>query len=201
MTEEEYLSLVEYGKFDEIASRIYQTPDSELSQEEKQELLYDLEVVKQEYGYDQAAEEAFRANKYSNLTTTRTKYTQSGNEIVITDNNDNQIGVAIDGNEKLLLDLYATKVYDSLKKPDLDEKMQLLKLSRDYKFLFDGVRYTGKVNGRTIEFYAIGNNREIKAYAVTVTSPDAQDIRIIMNTANDLILYFEGLKETFPTVA
>ena len=71
MTEVEYLEFITQGRFDELANLIRFSPD--ITEEERQELSYDLEIVKQEAEYDKGREEQRIADKYSNLETTKTK--------------------------------------------------------------------------------------------------------------------------------
>ena len=200
MTEVEYLEFITQGRFDELANLIRFSPD--ITEEERQELLYDLEIVKQEAEYDKGREEQRIADKYSNLETTKTKSDTSSIQIKILDINNRQIGVAIDGNEKTLLDLYAKTVYDSLKKPILSEKLNFAAVMKKFKLISDGFRFNGLINGRKIQVFPIGNNNEIRAYAITVSSnSDGQEIRLVIDFAADLDLYLTGLQETFPTVA
>ena len=188
--------LIINGNFEEVEKIIISVADS---LERRNYLLSELEILKQNSNNNRNNEK-FKADKYSNLITTTTSIEQSGNEIIIKDISGNQIGIAIDGNEKSLLDLFSTEIYNRLNNINLtNEKVKLRTIITTFNFKFNGIIYSGYVNGRSIEFYAIGNNGQIKSYAMTLKSPDGQVKRIILNNADAITLFFTGLKETFPT--
>lgn len=189
--------LIINGNFEEAEKIIISIADS---LERRKLLLSELEIIKQKSNIDSINNEAFKADKYSNLITTTTSIEQSGDEILIKDVSGNQIGIAIDGNEKSLLDLFSTEIYNRLNNINLtNEKVKLRTIITTFNFKFNGIIYNGYINGRSIEFYAIGNNGQIKSYAMTLKSPDGQVKRIILNNADAITLFFTGLKETFPS--
>lgn len=189
--------LIINGNFEEAEKIIISIADS---LERRNLLLSELEIIKQNSNNSNRNNQSFKADKYSNLITTTTSVEQSGDEIIIKDTSGNQIGIAIDGNEKSLLDLFATEIYNRLNNINLtNEKVKLRTIITTFNFKFNGIIYSGYVNGRSIEFYAIGNNGQIKSYAMTLKSPDGQVKRIILNNADAITLFFTGLKETFPT--
>ena len=189
--------LIINGNFEEAEKIIISIADS---LERRNFLLSELEILKQNSNNNNRNNESFKADKYSNLITTTTLIEQNGDEVIIKDTSGNQIGIAIDGNVKSLLDLFSTEIYNRLNNINLtNEKIKLRTIITTFNFKFNGIIYSGYINGRSIEFYAIGNNGQIKSYAMTLKSTDGQVKRIILNDANAIILFFNGLKETFPT--
>lgn len=138
---------------------------------------------------------------YSNLTTSTTDIEETLEGYILVDKNKNRLGIAIEGNEKQLLDYYSSQIYKKLSVSPLSQSEQLttlLLLVKQYSIKRSGISYACNINGRTISFYPIGNNGNIHGYALTLNSKDGQGQKLIIDNANGLTLFFQGLRETFP---
>ena len=190
-------TLLSQGRFEEAEQYV---KAADISEEDKRDILTDVADLRQSsVGLKKEQEKDF-LTIYSNLITTTTDIIQQDKTVILTDKQSNRIGVAIDGNEKTLLDYYSTEVYNRLTDLNLtSEKLQLVSLIRTYGLQKSSAFYKGYINGRAVEFYAIGNNGQIKAYAMTLKTLDGQDKRLIIDNASYIALFFDGLKNTFPT--
>lgn len=140
-------------------------------------------------------------SNYSNLVTSTTIIEETAEGYILKDKNNNRLGIAIEGNEKQLSDYYSSQVYNKLFIPPLNASEQfsiLLSLVKLYSIKRSGINYVCNINGRFINFFPIGNNGNIHGYALTLNSKDGQSQRLIIDTAQGLTLFFQGLRETFP---